>query len=242
MNVFITGASRGIGKAIAIYFASYVTEPSTIFFTYNKNQKEAFDLSNDLLIFGHKTVPIQLDISDRKRIAEVIDFLSKQSDFKIDVLVNNAGITRDKTLKKMTDEEWDVVINVNLTGIYNITKALLPFMNDGASIINITSIIGIMGAFGQANYAASKAGVIGFTKALAKEVARNKIRVNAVACGFVDTDMTKAIPEDIKKQIIDKIPLKRFATPQEIAEFVYFLVTKGTFCTGQVYVVDGGMS
>ena len=114
-------------------------------------------------------------------------------------------------------------------------------MNEDASIINITSIVGIVGNFGQVNYAASKAGVIGFTKALAKEVARNRIRVNAVACGFVDTDMTKAIPDEIRKQIIEKILLKRFARPEEIADFILFLSTKGTFCTGQAYIIDGGM-
>jgi NAD(P)-dependent dehydrogenase (short-subunit alcohol dehydrogenase family) len=243
INIFITGASRGIGKAITLAFADATQiEKSTFFITYNKNQKEAFDLNNYLVHIGHHVIPIKLDVTDRTRIEEVVKYLSEEYELKIDVLVNNAGITQDRTLRKMSNEEWDNVINVNLTGMFNVTKALLPFMNDGGSIINITSIIGIMGAFGQANYAASKAGVIGFTKALAKEVAKNNIRVNAIACGFVDTDMTKTIPDDIKKQIMDKILLKRFARPEEIASFVVFLAMKGTFCTGQVYVVDGGMS
>jgi 3-oxoacyl-[acyl-carrier protein] reductase len=239
MNIFITGASRGIGKAIALKFGSLNT-PQTFYITFNKNRQEAYDVANELVRYGHSVNPIELDVTNRIRIKEVVDYLISQN-IKIDVLINNAGITQDRSLKKMSDDEWDAVIAVNLTGIFNVTKALLPLMNDDASIINITSIIGIMGNFGQVNYAASKAGVIGFTKALAKEVARNRIRVNAIACGFVDTDMTKAIPEDIRKQIIEKTLLKRFAKPEEIAEFVLFLVTKGTFCTGQVYIVDGGM-
>ena len=241
MNIFITGASRGIGRTIALAFADATQiEKSVFYITYNKNQEKALELSNYLLSIGHRAVPIELDVSDRKRIEEVINLYSLDDRFHIDVLINNAGITQDKTLKNMTYEEWDKVMAVNLTGIFNITKALLPYMKDGSSIINITSIIGMIGAFGQVNYAASKAGVIGFTKALAKEVAKNNIRVNAMVCGFVDTDMTRAIPEDIKKQIMEKILLKRFARPEEIADFVVFLAIKGTFCTGGVYIVDGG--
>jgi len=142
----------------------------------------------------------------------------------------------------MSDEEWDDVIDTNLTGIFNVTKALLPYMNNNGMIINITSVIGIIGGFGQVNYAASKAGVIGFTKALAKELAPRNIRVNAVACGFVDTDMTSNIPESIKSKILERIPLGRFAEPKEIASFIYWLINNGSYVTGSIFTIDGGLT
>ena len=240
MNVFITGASRGIGKAIALEFAKYPYIGCTILITYNKNREKALQVKEEIEKLRVKCIVQQLDISDRARVNEVISLFTL-SYGSFDVVINNAGITKDRTLKKMSDEEWDRVIAVNLTGVFNVTKAVLPYMNEGGCIINITSVVGIMGAFGQTNYAASKAGVIAFTKSLAKELARKKIRVNCVAAGFVKTDMTANIPEKYRKQIEEKILLKRFAEPEEIAKFVYWLAVDGTYCTNQVYVVDGGL-
>ena len=161
---------------------------------------------------------------------------------RIDVLVNNAGITRDRTFVKMSKEEWDEVINVNLNGVFNVTKAVIGIMIEQGSgtIINISSIVGEIGNFGQTNYSASKAALIGFTKSLAKEVARKGIRVNAIAPGFVDTEMTRKIPENVKNKILEQIPMGRFATPEEVADAVLFLCNAG-YITGTVIDVNGGM-
>lgn len=242
LNVFITGASRGIGKAIALVFArEYPYLECTILITYNKNREKALKVKEEIEELRAECVVQQLDVSDRARVKKVINaFALNYGGF--DVVINNAGITKDRTLKKMSDEEWDRVIDVNLTGIFNVTRAVVPYMTEGGCIINITSVVGIMGAFGQTNYAASKAGVIAFSKSVAKELARKKIRVNCIAAGFVKTDMTAKIPEKYRRQIEERILLKRFAEPDEIAKFVYWLATDGTYCTNQVYIVDGGLS
>ena len=240
MNIVVTGASRGIGRAIALELASS-NRNNNFLLTFNTNQSEVEKVRDNIWLSNNNPNIAQLDVSNRDRAKEVVEWFVKRCG-NIDILINNAGITRDRTLKNMTDEEWDSVINTNLTGIYNMTKAVLPFMNKDGCIINITSIIGIVGGFGQVNYAASKAGVIGFTKSLAKEVAKNGIRINAIACGYVDTDMTKNIPEEYKKKIIESIPLKRFACPEEIARTVRFICLEGSYITGSVIVVDGGLT
>jgi len=242
MNILITGASRGIGRAIAETLGQDgMTRMDTFFITCKSNIRALMEVYNELGYHGNNVVMYHLDVTDRLNVKNVVESF-KKGNFRLDVLINNAGIVKDRTLKKMTDEEWDDVINTNLTGIHNVTKAFLPYMNDGGCIINITSIIGITGGFGQVNYAASKAGVIGFTKALAKELASKNIRVNAVACGFTNTDMTATIPPQIKEKILSTIPMKRFADPKEIASFVRWLIEHGTYCTGQVYIIDGGLT
>jgi NAD(P)-dependent dehydrogenase (short-subunit alcohol dehydrogenase family) len=190
---------------------------------------------------GCGTTMIKMDITNRFEINNVAQLMMRQG-IKLDVIINNAGIVKDRTLRNMKYEEWDEVISTNLTGIFNVTKAFLPLLNDDGHIINITSIIGIKGGFGQTNYAASKAGVIGFTKSLALELASKKIKVNAVACGFTNTDMTESIPMEIRKEIERKIPLRRFAESSEIACFVKWLIEEGTYCTGSTFTIDGGLS
>lgn len=240
MNILITGASRGIGRAIALEFAKQLSR-SKIIITYNRNYKKALEVGIEIEKNSNNiAIPFKLDVTNRNETKELIAWFTKGYG-PIDVLINNAGITMDRTLKKMTDEEWDKVIDVNLTGVFNVTRAVLPFMKEGGCIINITSVIGIVGNFGQTNYAASKAGVIAFTKSLAKELARKQIRVNAVAAGFVNTDMMAGIPEEYKKLILDKILLKRFAEPEEIARLVIWLAIQGTYCTAQTYIIDGGL-
>jgi len=239
MNILITGASRGLGRAIALALANEITD-SMFFITYRTNKQKAKQVAEEIRNRHNRCISLQLDVTDRERLKEVVAIIISSYE-KIDVLINNAGINMDRTLKKMSDEQWDKVIEVNLTGVANVTRAFLPYINDGGCIINISSIIGITGNFGQTNYAASKAGVIALSKSLAKEVARNKIRVNVIAAGFMETDMTAAIPEKIRRTIEEKILLKRFAKPEEVASFIAWLVLKGTYCTGQVYIIDGGL-
>jgi 3-oxoacyl-[acyl-carrier protein] reductase len=240
-SIFITGASRGIGRAIALEFSE--NSPNIFYTTYNKDLQAMESLHKLLNDKGNINFPFKVDVSNRRDINNALShFKSMDSQFGIDILINNAGVVMDKTLKNMSDKEWDRVIDVNLTGIFNVTKAVLPFMNTkNACIINITSIIGIIGGFGQCNYAASKAGVIGFTKSLAKELAPKNIRVNAIACGFVDTDMTKNLSDDAKLRALNKIPMERFARPEEIAKIVR-LISESTYMTGQVITVDGGLT
>lgn len=231
LNIIITGASRGIGKAIAEEFAKSI---DCMLFLISKEQPIVLEVKAK-----YKTY--HCDLRRKEEIEAVIKEIINESEY-IDVLVNNAGIVRDRTLLKMSYEEWQDVIDTNLNSVFFVTKNVLPYMRSGGCIINITSVVGITGNFGQTNYAASKAGLIGFTKSLAKEVAKKNIRVVAIAPGFVETDMYRQLPEDIKQQILMKIPLGRVGKPEEIAKFVRFIALEGTYCTGQVYVVDGGIS
>jgi len=244
MNIIITGASGGLGRAIAsefsIAFELAKTLDNIFLLTYNSNYENVKTIA-EVLAQKNEVFISQLDLTQRDNISQTInEFTKKCGD--IDILINNAGIISDRTLKNMSDEEWDKVINTNLTGLFNITRAVIPQMKEEGCIINISSVIGITGNFGQANYAASKAGIIGFSKSLAKELAYKKIRVNVVAPGFMETDMTAKIPENIKQQIKGKILLGRFAKPSEVASFIVWLAIEGTYCTGQVYVIDGGFS
>lgn len=228
----ITGAGSGIGRAAAELFAK---EGAIVI---------ACDVSE--ATYEHPNIHFyKLDVTDRNRIAEVVkDVVEKFG--KIDVLVNNAGITRDALIQNMTEEDWDKVINVNLKGVFNMTQAVVPYMLEGGkgSIINTSSVVGVYGNIGQTNYAATKAGVIGMTKTWAKEFARKgaQIRVNAVAPGFIKTPMTEKVPEKILTMMAERAALKRLGEPIEVAYVYLFLASdESSYITGQVIGVDGGL-
>jgi acetoacetyl-CoA reductase len=238
-TALVTGSSRGIGRAIATELAKC---GANVVINYLEHQGQAFDLSQELQALGHGIEVLQGDVSDREQAANLIATVIERFG-QIDVLANNAGITRDRTLSKISFEEWDRVIEVNLTGAFNYTKLVVPHMisSGGGSIINIASVIAQTGAIGQTNYAAAKAGIVGLTKSCALELARYGIRVNAVCPGFVDTDMVRAIPPEIREGIQQRIPLGRFGKPEEIARCVRFLATEAEYITGQCINVNGGL-
>ena len=236
----ITGAARGIGKQIAITLAK---EGYDIALNYRSNTDELTKLKEEIESYDVKCLLVQGDVSnfgDTEKIAkETIDEFGK-----IDVLVNNAGITKDMLLLRMKQEDFINVLDVNLVGTFNMTKNVTNYMMKARSgrIINVSSVVGVSGNPGQANYAASKAGIIGFTKSLAKELASRNILVNAVAPGFIGTDMTNVLKEDVKDKILDQIPLKRIGEAEEVANVVKFLASKdSSYITGQVIHIDGGM-
>lgn len=237
MNIMIVGASRGIGKATALEFAKSAF--NNFYLTYNNSYVQIEELKKDLENKCNIVDVFQLDVRNREQIKNLVTLLDKNN-ARIDVLINSFGILRDKTFVKMTDDEWDEIIDTNLTGVYNVTKAFLPLLSDGGNIINIGSIIGLIGNFGQTNYAASKAGLIAFTKSLAKELAKRNIRVNMVSPSIVDTEIFKNLTDEQRKTLTERTLLKRMATPEEIAKFIVFLVKDGTYCTGGNYLIDGG--
>jgi 3-oxoacyl-[acyl-carrier protein] reductase len=237
----ITGGSRGIGKAIALKLASLGAD---IVINYSSSDKKAKEVIEQVKAMGRQGIAVKADVSimneAEKLVNEGIDKFGK-----IDILVNNAGITRDNLLMRMTEQEWDDVLNVNLKGTFNVTKSAIRKMlrQKNGSIINISSVVGVTGNAGQCNYSASKAGMIGFTKSLAKEVGKKSVRVNAVAPGFIKTDMTDALSEELKQEYLKNIPLNRLGTPEDIANAVAFLASDiSQYITGQVIIVDGGMS
>lgn len=232
----ITGGSRGIGRACVVALAEAGYD---IAFSYASNKAAADDVENTVKVFGRQALSIQANAGKPLEAQMLVDTAFDHFG-RVDVLVNNAGITRDTLLVRMKDEDWEDVIDTNLTGAFYTTRAAAKIMmkqREGC-IVNISSISGIAGNAGQTNYSASKAGLIGFTKAAAKELASRGIRVNAVAPGFVTTDMTEALP---REKILEHIPLKRFGTPEDIAKTVLFLVRFGDYITGQVIQVDGGL-
>ncbi len=236
----ITGATRGIGKQIAIKLAK---EGYDIAINYRKENEELANTKAEIEKNNVKCLAVQGDVSnfdDTKRfVDEVINEFGT-----IDVLVNNAGITKDMLILRMQKEDFESVINVNLTGTFNVTKNVVPYMmkKRNGRIINISSVVGISGNAGQTNYSASKAGIIGFTKSLAKEVASRNILVNAVAPGFIETDMTSVLKDDVKAEIAKNIPLRRMGTADDVANVVKFLASEdSSYITGQVIQVDGGM-
>ncbi len=234
----VTGASRGIGKAIALEFAK---NNATVIVNYNSDNNGAESVVLKISKMGKKAVAIKADVSKFEDVATMMRNI-KQQFGRIDVLINNAGITMDRTLKNMTQDEWSKVININLTGMFNVTKNALPLIPKDGRIINISSIAGVMGNFGQCNYAASKAGVIGFTKSLSKELGKHSITVNAIAPGLIESKMTSKIPFFRKKIMVALIPLKRMGTANEVAYCATFLASKqASYVTGEVINVNGGI-
>ena len=235
----ITGASRGIGEAIAIEFAK---NNADVIINYYNDQEEAQKVVDKVKKYGVESMAVKADVSNFNEVKQMVEEIQKK--FKrVDILVNNAGIVKDRTLKNITLEEWHAVINTNLNGVFYVTKVVLPLIGEGGRIINISSIVGLYGNFGQCNYAAAKAGIIGFTKSLAKELGKKKITVNAIAPGFVKTGITKNIPFLRKKIINYMTPLKEGAEPKDIANLVTFLASeKSRYITGSVINIDGGLA
>ncbi len=237
----VTGGSRGIGKAIVYALAD---AGAKVAFTFKSSAQQSEEFVDELVRKGKRVVAYQADAASTADAANLVAAVLKEFG-RLDILVNNAGITKDGLLMRMSEEDWDNVIANNLKSVYNYTKAACrPMMSQrSGKIINITSIVGVTGNAGQANYSASKAGVIGFTKSIAKELGSRNITVNAVAPGYVETDMTGKLSDEQKKALTELIPLKRTATAAEIAHVVAFLAsTNANYITGQVICVDGGMT
>ena len=238
--VFVTGGSRGIGKAIAL---KYAENGYNIVINYVSEKTDIDELKKDFNRYGVESLVVKADVSKTEEVENVVKQTIEKFG-KIDVLVNNAGITRDTLLMRMKEEDFDKVIETNLKGTFLVTKAVTPYMmkKRNGRIINLSSVVGVTGNAGQSNYSASKAGIIGFTKSIAKELASRNIRANAVAPGFIDTDMTSILSDDVKANINVQIPMKRMGTAREIANVVYFLGSEeSSYITGQVINIDGGM-
>ena len=235
----VTGASQGIGEAIAVALAQAGAEVMLLDIQKDKLEEVAERIHQD----GGKAAAYEVDVSQFDGVAGVIDTVIKNHG-KVDHLVNNAGITRDNLLMRMKEDEWDAVIAVNLKGIFNLSKAVIrPMMsNRYGRIVNISSVVGMMGNAGQTNYSASKAGLVGFTKSLAREVASRGVTVNAVAPGYIATAMTESLPDAVKEAFMNVIPLKRFGTAEDVAQAVAFLCSdKAGYITGQIIQVNGGL-
>jgi 3-oxoacyl-[acyl-carrier protein] reductase len=236
----VTGASRGIGRAIALKLAG---QGADIAVNYAGNTAAAEKVAEEIRALGRRVMLCQCSVADAAACQDMVKAVVKEMG-RLDILVNNAGITRDGLLMRMKEEDWDAVLTTNLKGVFNCTKAVLRTMMKQKSgrIVNMASVVGEMGNAGQANYAAAKAGVIGFTKATAKEVASRGITVNAVAPGFIATDMTKVLDETVQNQMLMAIPLGRQGQPEDVANAVSFLASEeAAYITGQVLNVDGGM-
>ncbi len=233
----VTGGAKGIGQGVCEVFCKHGA--SVIIWDVLDEGKQTAQSISDV---GGNISFRKTDVSNREDVKKAAQEAFDQHG-KIDILINNAGIIRDRSFMKMEDEEWDAVININLTGIYNATKAVLPFMREQkyGRIVSASSINGVLGAFGQTNYAASKAGIIGFTKALAKEVGKHGITANAIAPGFIETDMTASMPQGVVQMAIHNIPVKRIGTPEDMAYAYLFLASKEAgFINGHVLHANGG--
>ena len=237
----ITGAARGIGKAIALHFAK---EGANIAFTDLNIDENAKATEAEIAAFGVKVKGYASNAADFDDSHKVVDQI-KEDFGVIDILINNAGITRDGLMMRMSEQQWDMVINVNLKSAFNFTHALTPIMmrQKSGSIINMSSVVGVSGNAGQSNYSASKAGMIGLTKSMAKEIGSRNIRVNAIAPGFIITDMTGALSEEVREQWAKQIPLRRGGTPEDVANVALFLASDlSSYVSGQVIHVCGGMN
>ncbi len=235
----VTGAAQGIGKAIALLLAKNGADVAVS----DINLEKAHETAHEIQEMGRRSLAIRVNVADAQEVERMIETIVEQFG-RIDILVNNAGITRDRLILRMTEEDWDAVLDVNLKGTFNCTKSAIRHMAKQRSgkIVSIASVSGEMGNPGQANYAASKAGVIGFTKTIAREFASRGINVNAVAPGFIQTAMTDAIPEKAKEALKQMIPMERLGQPEDVAQAVLFLVSeRSSYITGQVLNVNGGI-
>ena len=236
-NIFITGSTRGIGLAMAHKFASLGAN-----IILNGRREIGEELISEFSDYGVQVIPISGDVSDstdaKRMIEKAIEKLGS-----VDILVNNAGITKDKLMLKLTEEDFEQVLKVNLVGAFNMTQAVLKPMTKArqGAIINVSSVVGLIGNVGQANYAASKAGLIGFTKSVAREVAARNVRVNAIAPGMIESDMTDVLSDKVKETTLAQIPMKRFGNTSEVAEVATFLARQ-EYLTGQVIAIDGGLA
>ncbi|MDI6630896.1 MAG: 3-oxoacyl-[acyl-carrier-protein] reductase [Bacillota bacterium] len=237
----VTGASRGIGRAVAEALAR---AGAGVVINYTSRADDAVAVAAGIKASGGRAEVFQADVSRPDQAAALVDF-AVSTFGRLDILVNNAGITRDGLLLRMKDEDWDAVIGVNLKGAFNCARAAARIMMKArwGRIINISSVVGLVGNAGQANYAAAKAGLVGFTKAVARELGSRNITVNAVAPGYIRTEMTASLPEAVKKQLQERIVLGRLGEPEEVANLVVFLASDlAGYITGQVFVIDGGMA
>lgn len=237
----VTGASRGIGRAIALRLAS---EGVKVAVNYNSGEAPANELVDEISAHGGEALALQANVADEAQVKAMVATLRKQWN-RVDILVNNAGVRNDRLLMRMTTAEWDDTLNVNLRGAFFCTKAVLPLMvrQRRGRIINMSSVVGVAGNPGQANYAASKAALIGLTKSVAKEVARRNITANALAPGYILTGMVEELSEDLKAQVLSRVPMNRLGVPEDIAGIVAFLCTdEASYITGQVIRIDGGLA
>ena len=240
-RALVTGASRGIGRAIALQLAA---EGASVAVNYHSGADEAASVVSEITASGGRAIAFQASVASAEEANRLVDATVEVLG-GIDILVNNAGITRDNLLMRLSEDDWDAVLDTNLKGAFLCTKAAIrPMLRQRSGrIVNMSSIVAITGNPGQANYTAAKAGLIGFTKTIAREVASRGITVNALAPGFIETQMVEAIPEDLRKQILERIPLGQFGTPDDVARSVVFLASDdGAYITGQVIGIDGGLS
>ncbi len=239
-KAIVTGGSRGIGRAIALKLAALGADVAV---NYNSNEALANEVVKEISQLGRKAIAVKANVSDLDEAQEMIQQVG--SEFGgIDILINNAGMTKDGLLLKMKEEDWDQVISTNLKSVFNCTKAISRLMikQKQGRIINISSVVGIIGNAGQGNYSASKAGIIGFSKTMARELGSRGITVNVIAPGYIQTDMTETMNENIKEQLLNQIPIKRLGNPEDIANLAGFLASdEASYITGQVINVDGGM-
>ena len=239
-HALVTGASRGIGRAVALAFAA---EGASVALNFAGNVAAAEAVRAEIESAGGKSILVPADVSDENAVEDMVKTVTEAFG-SIDILVNNAGITRDGLLLRMKEEDWDAVLNTNLKGVFLCTKAVSKFMMKKryGRIVNMASVVGVTGNASQANYAAAKAGVIGFTKAMAKELASRGITVNAIAPGFIRSDMTDVLPDKVKEAMLAEIPLGRAGEPADVAKAALFLASdQAAYITGQVLKVDGGM-
>ncbi len=237
----VTGGSRGIGRAIVEELAA---RGAAVAFSYSRNQEQADQVVAAVEAAGGRARSFQADVTDARAAEEMVKAVKAEFG-SVDYLVNNAGITRDKLIMMMSTEDWDAVIDTNLKGVFNVTKPAVSIMvrQRHGAILNISSISGVVGMAGQTNYSASKAGLIGFTKALAKEVARRRVTVNALALGLIETDMTVGLAEEYKQKMLENIPLGRYGSASEVAKIAAFLLSEDArYITGQVIQADGGLA
>ena len=244
-SCFVTGGSRGIGREIALELGRHGGSVAVGYHADDighDHEAHANDVTAEIVAAGGQAYAIGCDVRDPASIDVAVASVVERCG-NVDVLVNNAGITRDRSLAKMSREEWDSVLETNLSSVFHLTARVLPHMVEAhyGRIVNISSVVGLHGNFGQANYAAAKAGIVGFTKTAALELASKGVTVNAIAPGFIATQMIAAMPDDVRDRILAKIPMGRFGRPEEIAQLVAFLVTKGEYITGQVIAIDGGL-